>query len=94
MIHSASFLGYTRLGAETTASQTDLREVSGVYYLTGGFMTSSLTEQAIRLWYSRYANVDGATPVLAEARGVQPGMYLQGLSYCVGISVSSHEFMV
>ncbi|CAI7629745.1 unnamed protein product [Penicillium pancosmium] len=26
MIHSASFLGYTRLGAETTASQTDLRE--------------------------------------------------------------------
>lgn len=38
MIHSASFLGYTRLGAETTASQTDLREVSGVYYLTGGFI--------------------------------------------------------
>lgn len=27
MIHSPSFLGYTRLGAETTAAQTDLREV-------------------------------------------------------------------
>jgi isopenicillin N synthase-like dioxygenase len=27
MINSPSFLGYTRLGAETTASQTDLREV-------------------------------------------------------------------
>lgn len=27
MIHSPSFLGYTRLGAETTASKTDLREV-------------------------------------------------------------------
>ncbi|KAJ5115509.1 Oxoglutarate/iron-dependent dioxygenase [Penicillium alfredii] len=26
MIHSPSFLGYTRLGAETTASKTDLRE--------------------------------------------------------------------
>lgn len=38
MIHSASFLGYTRLGAETTASQTDLREVSGVYYSTGGMI--------------------------------------------------------
>ena len=27
MINSPSFLGYTRLGAETTASRTDLREV-------------------------------------------------------------------
>lgn len=27
MIHSPSFLGYTRLGAETTATKTDLREV-------------------------------------------------------------------
>jgi isopenicillin N synthase-like dioxygenase len=27
MIHSPSFLGYTRLGAETTAAKTDLREV-------------------------------------------------------------------
>lgn len=27
MINSPSFLGYTRLGAETTAKQTDLREV-------------------------------------------------------------------
>lgn len=29
MIHSPSFLGYTRLGAETTAAKTDLREVKG-----------------------------------------------------------------
>lgn len=28
MINSPSFLGYTRLGAETTAKQTDLREVT------------------------------------------------------------------
>ena len=27
MINSPSFLGYTRLGAETTAAKTDLREV-------------------------------------------------------------------
>jgi isopenicillin N synthase-like dioxygenase len=27
MINSPSFLGYTRLGAETTASKTDFREV-------------------------------------------------------------------
>lgn len=27
MINSPSFLGYTRLGAETTATKTDLREV-------------------------------------------------------------------
>jgi hypothetical protein len=27
MIHSPSFLGYTRLGAETTAAKTDIREV-------------------------------------------------------------------
>ena len=27
MVNSPSFLGYTRLGAETTASKTDLREV-------------------------------------------------------------------
>lgn len=27
MLNSPSFLGYTRLGAETTAAQTDLREV-------------------------------------------------------------------
>lgn len=27
MINSPSFLGYTRLGAETTASKTDQREV-------------------------------------------------------------------
>lgn len=27
MIHSPSFLGYTSLGAETTAAKTDLREV-------------------------------------------------------------------
>jgi hypothetical protein len=30
MINSPSFLGYTRLGAETTASKTDLREVRGM----------------------------------------------------------------
>lgn len=30
MIHSPSFLGYTRLGAETTASKTDIREVFGI----------------------------------------------------------------
>jgi hypothetical protein len=28
MINSPSFLGYTRLGAETTAAKTDLREAS------------------------------------------------------------------
>lgn len=28
MINSPSFLGYTRLGAETTAAKTDLREVT------------------------------------------------------------------
>jgi isopenicillin N synthase-like dioxygenase len=27
MINSPSFLGYTRLGAETTATKTDIREV-------------------------------------------------------------------
>lgn len=30
MINSPSFVGYTRLGAETTASKTDLREVGSV----------------------------------------------------------------
>lgn len=39
MINSPSFLGYTRLGAETTAAKTDLREVRlfpfGIYYISG-----------------------------------------------------------
>lgn len=33
MIHSPSFLGYTRLGAETTAAKTDIREVRNLFYL-------------------------------------------------------------
>lgn len=30
MINSSSFLGYTKLGAETTARKTDLREVKAL----------------------------------------------------------------
>lgn len=30
MINSPSFVGYTRLGAETTAAKTDLREVRSI----------------------------------------------------------------
>lgn len=33
MIHSPSFLGYTRLGAETTAAKTDIREVRKLFTL-------------------------------------------------------------
>jgi hypothetical protein len=33
MIHSPSFLGYTRLGAETTAAKTDIREVRNLFPL-------------------------------------------------------------
>lgn len=40
MINSPSFLGYTRLGAETTAAETDLREV-----------LVSLVPQAVNLSY-------------------------------------------
>jgi isopenicillin N synthase-like dioxygenase len=35
MIHSPSFLGYTRLGAETTAAKTDIREVRNLFTLAG-----------------------------------------------------------
>jgi isopenicillin N synthase-like dioxygenase len=35
MINSPSFLGYTRLGAETTASKADLREVGLFFSLLG-----------------------------------------------------------
>jgi hypothetical protein len=40
MIHSPSFLGYTRLGAETTAAKTDIREVRNPFTL-GGLALSS-----------------------------------------------------
>lgn len=36
MIHSPSFLGYTHLGAETTAAKTDIREVRNSFTLRLG----------------------------------------------------------
>ena len=52
MINSPSFLGYTRLGAETTASRTDLREVSLKPSVLGVSLCVSLTlyAPAIRFW--------------------------------------------
>lgn len=45
MIHSPSFLGYTRLGAETTAAKTDLREVKTALFCgePGADRSSNLT---------------------------------------------------
>jgi hypothetical protein len=42
MINSPSFLGYTRLGAETTALKTDLREVS-ITYLSASSSTNQVS---------------------------------------------------
>lgn len=51
MIHSPSFLGYTRLGAETTAAKTDIREVRNLFTPGLGsspfFNASKLILQAI-----------------------------------------------
>lgn len=68
MINSPSFLGYTRLGAETTAAKTDLREVRpSVYGWTQLSDADLLIFPAIRFWYTRRETLDRTGSFLATA---------------------------
>lgn len=69
MINSPSFVGYTRLGAETTATKTDLREVHP--HLSE--YIHRLMSEAIRLWHAGNEDLDRGRQYLGATGGEQPG---------------------
>lgn len=68
MINSPSFLGYTRLGAETTATKTDLREVRlPVLRRTQCSGADPGIFPAIRFWYAWDEGLERAESLLGKA---------------------------
>lgn len=70
MINSPSFVGYTRLGAETTAAKTDWREVRT---LNPNFPNEGLIAAAIRFRDPGNEDVDRGQGHLVAVGGEQPG---------------------